>query len=112
MSGGPIKAAIIGKANSVRIADLPNLGPKSQAMLTQAGIETVAQLQKLGAVQAYLQVKRLNGKASLNLLWAIEGALTGQHWREVARYERLRLLLEMEAVQQQSADTTVSGYGA
>lgn len=78
-----------------RIADLPNFGPKSQIMLEQAGIHTIEQLRELGAVRAYVQVKR-TGKVSLNLLWAMEGALSGQHWREVAKHERLRLLLELE----------------
>lgn len=80
----------------MNIADLPNFGPKSQQMLLQAGIKTVGQLRKLGSVRAYLQVKRSSGKASLNLLWAMEGALTGQHWQVVAKQERLRLLLELE----------------
>jgi DNA transformation protein len=65
-------------------------------MLEQADIRTVAQLQKLGAVRAYLQVKRNSGNASLNLLWAMEGALTGRHWLDVAKHDRLRLLLELE----------------
>jgi DNA transformation protein len=86
----------------MNIADLPNFGPKSQQMLVQAGIKTVEQLQKLGAVRAYLQVKRRSGKASLNLLWAMEGALTGQHWQEVARHERLRLLMELEDSERQN----------
>lgn len=81
------------------IADLPNFGPKSQQMLALAGIHTVERLRELGAVRAYVQVKRAGTNASLNLLWAMEGALTGQHWREVAKHERLRLLLELEDVE-------------
>ncbi len=85
------------------IAELPNFGPKSQQMLTLAGIHTVEQLRELGSVRAYLQVRRCGGNASLNLLWALEGALTGQHWREVARNERLRLLMALEDAEQDSA---------
>ncbi|TBR17429.1 MAG: competence protein TfoX [Chitinophagaceae bacterium] len=84
---------------SPRIADLPNLGPKSQQMLERAGIRTVAQLRELGAVRAYVRVKRAGANASLNLLWAMEGALSGQHWQQVAKHERLRLLLELEDVE-------------
>ena len=84
--------------DKLHIIDMPNFGPKSQQMLTQAGIHTVAQLRELGAVRAYLQVKR-SGKASLNLLWAMEGALTGQHWQVVAKQERLRLLIELEDIE-------------
>lgn len=83
----------------MRISDLPNFGPKSQEMLAQAGINTVARLRKLGSVRAYLQVKRSCGNASLNLLWALEGALTGQHWQVIAKQERLRLLLELEELE-------------
>jgi DNA transformation protein len=50
-------------------------------------------------VRAYVQVKRSGACSSLNLLWAMEGALSGQHWREVAKNERLRLLLELEDVE-------------
>jgi DNA transformation protein len=86
----------------MNIADLPNFGPKSQQMLEQAGIKTVAQLRRLGAVRAYLQVKRSGGNASLNLLWALEGALTDQHWQVVAKEERLRLLMELEDLEKSS----------
>lgn len=79
-----------------QISDLPNFGPKSQQMLAQAGIHTIEQLRVLGAVRAYLQVKRGGGNASLNLLWAIEGALTGRHWQDVARNDRLSLLMQLE----------------
>ena len=83
----------------MNIADLPNFGPKSQQMLAKAGINTIEQLHELGAVRAFVQVKRARTNASLNLLWAMEGALTGQHWQVVAKQERLRLLLELEDVE-------------
>ena len=78
------------------IAGLPGLGPKSQAMLAQAGITTVAQLRQLGSVRAYAQVKASGAHASLNLLWALEGALTDLPWQVVAREHRLSLLLALE----------------
>jgi DNA transformation protein len=81
------------------ISTLLNFGPKSQQMLAQAGIHTIEQLRELGAVRAYVQVKRSGACSSLNLLWAMEGALSGRHWQEVARHDRLRLLLELEDVE-------------
>ena len=65
-------------------------------MLAEAGIESVAQLQALGAVAAYVQVKQVCPQASLNLLWALEGALSGQDWRTVAREHRTSLLLALD----------------
>ena len=80
--------------------DLPGLGPKSLAMLAAAGIHSRADLERLGSVRAYLKTKATGQNASLNLLWALEGALTGQDWRVVAREERTRLLLELDAAQE------------
>lgn len=78
------------------LADLPGLGPKSQAMLEEANIRDVATLQKIGAVQAFLAVKRHDPRASLNLLWALEGALTERRWQDVAREDRARLLMALD----------------
>jgi DNA transformation protein len=94
------KASAAGKgAKAADIADLPNLGPKSQDMLAAAQIMTVTQLRKLGAVAAYARVKQKNASASLNLLWALEGALTDLPWQVVAREHRTSLLLALEQQQ-------------
>lgn len=87
------------------LASLRNLGPKSVLMLRQAGISTVKELRELGAVKAYAIVKRSGANASLNLLWAIEGALSGRTWQEVARSDRLSLLLLLEQEQVSEPDT-------
>lgn len=76
--------------------ELNSLGPKSQEMLSRAGITTVAQLRELGSVEAYVRAKRANSGASLNLLWALESALTGESWQKVARIHRTSLLLAVE----------------
>lgn len=82
--------------DTAALAALANLGPKSAQMLVAAGIGSMAQLQALGAVAAYAQVKRHDARASVNLLWALEGALTGLHWQVVAREHRTSLLLALE----------------
>ncbi len=76
------------------------LGPVSLAMLAAAGIHTWEQLQTLGAARAYRHVRQVSPKASLNLLWALEGALSGRSWREVARTDRLSLLLQLDSLNQ------------
>jgi DNA transformation protein len=81
------------------IEALPNLGPKSRTLLAIAGIESVAQLRRMGSVAAYVQVKRSGGTPSLNLLWALEGALTGLPWQAVARVHRTSLLLALEQLE-------------
>jgi len=78
---------------------LPNLGPKSQQMLATAGIKSLDQLRKLGSVAAYAQVKAKVPSASLNLLWALEGALCGLPWQVVAKEHRTSLLLSLDQLQ-------------
>jgi DNA transformation protein and related proteins len=87
----------------MRISDLPNLGPQSQKMLDKAQIKNAAQLRELGAVKAYLKVKQVHPQASLNLLWALEAALSGLHWQVVAREHRTSLLLALESAQRESS---------
>ena len=67
-------------------------------MLAGAGIKTVSELKRLGSVRAYAKVKATEANASLNLLWALEGALTGLPWQVVAKEHRLSLLLALEAL--------------
>ena len=65
-------------------------------MLASVGIESKEKLRELGAVAAYVTVQRAGFKPSLNLLWAIEGALSNRHWQDVARDDRLDLLLALD----------------
>lgn len=78
------------------LPDLPNLGPRSVAMLEAIGILTHAELAAFGAIDAYIALKMAGQPATLNLLWALEGALTDRDWRQVARDDKLRLLTELE----------------
>jgi TfoX C-terminal domain/2'-5' RNA ligase superfamily len=80
------------------ISDLAGLGKKSETMLAAAGITTVEQLELLGSVRAFTQVKAAGLNPSLNLLWALEGALAGLPWRVIAKEHRLSLLLALEAM--------------
>lgn len=80
------------------IAGLANLGPASARMLSKAGIVDLAQLRELGAVEAFRRVRASGAEPSLNLLWALEGALTGRRWQDVAHAERTSLLLEIDAL--------------
>lgn len=81
------------------ISMMKNLGPRSQEMLASAGILDDDELRKLGAVVAYARTKAVCAQASLNLLWALEGALTGRDWKEVAETDRASLLMALEDVQ-------------
>jgi hypothetical protein len=76
---------------------LRNIGPKSAAWLRQVGLRTEDDLRATGALEAFMRVKRAGFKPSLNLLYALEGALVGCHWQEVPQERRAELLTAAEA---------------
>lgn len=86
------------------LSDLRGLGPRSQEMLARAGITSLGQLQQLGSVAAYAMARRANPGASLNLLWALESALTGERWQDVARKHRTSLLFALDEHERQNPD--------
>lgn len=100
MPSAEIDASIMRKNGPAEIAALFNLGPKSAGMLAAAGITTLVRLRAFGSVRAYLAVKKVDPRASLNLLWALEGALTGEPWQVIARDHRTSLLMALETARE------------
>jgi DNA transformation protein len=101
MRNSKVRQRIAAGKLKLRIRDLRNLGAKSEQMLGEIGIHTADELRRQGAVRTYAELKRSGASPSLNLLWALAGALDpwpeGTHWREIARGEsRLSLLLAVE----------------
>jgi hypothetical protein len=81
----------------VTTAKLRNIGPKSAAWLRQVGLRSREDLEGVGAVEAFMRVKRAGFKPSLNLLYALEGALLDCHWQDVPEARRAELVLAAEA---------------
>ena len=79
-------------------AKLRNIGPKSAAWLRQVGLRSREDLEHAGPVGAYLKVRRAGFKPSLNLLYALEGALRDCHWQEVPEARRVELVAAAEEV--------------
>ena len=78
-------------------AKLRNIGPKSAAWLRQVGLRSRDDLAAVGAVEAFMRVKRAGFKPSLNLLYALEGALLDCHWQDVPEARRSELVLAADA---------------
>lgn len=76
---------------------LRNIGPKSSAWLRQVGLRTREDLAGVGTVDAFMRVKRAGFKPSLNLLYALEGALQDCHWQEIPESRRVELVTAAEA---------------
>lgn len=98
-----------GAQSSIPLSGLPNLGPSSLALLAAAGITSQEVLRALGAVRAFALARAHNHRVSLNLLWAIEGALTGRRWQDVAETDRASLLMALEDVARLSGPDGESG---
>lgn len=82
----------------MKLRDMRGLGPKSEEALIAAGIETPEQLREVGAVPAFVTLYENDRKnAHLNFLYALVAATEDRDWLDVARNDRGRLLLELEA---------------
>ena len=77
--------------NNATINQLRNLGPASTRWLNAIDVHTRRDLEKLGAVDAYAVLRAHGYKASLNLVFAIEGALTGCDWNRLPAKRKAQL---------------------
>ena len=76
---------------------LRNIGPKSMAWLRQTGVRSLEDLKSVGALAAYVRVKRAGFRPSLNLLYALEGAILDRHWQDIPEARREQLVAEAES---------------
>jgi DNA transformation protein and related proteins len=79
-----------GKDDSNKIR---NVGPKSAAWLRQVGVRTQEDLLRLGPVEAFMKVKRAGFRPSLNLLYALAGAIENCHWADLPDEQKAALVL-------------------
>jgi hypothetical protein len=101
MRNSKVRARIAAGKLRLRLRDLRNLGSRSEGMLGQIGVHSVEQLRDRGPVRTFHELRQAGVTSSLNMLWALAGALEpwpeGRHWREVARGDdRLSLLLALD----------------
>lgn len=84
------------------------MGPKSEAWLHSVDINSLTQLKEIGAVAAYYRLTYLNNvPENLNLLYALEGAISDRSWQDVAKHDKSRLLMELEGYKQLQQQFTV-----
>jgi DNA transformation protein len=76
-----------------------NVGPKSAAWLRQVGVRTLEDLVRIGPVESFLKVKRAGFRPSLNLLYAMAGAIDDCHWTDLPEERRTTMVAELEAAE-------------
>jgi hypothetical protein len=75
------------------LTSLRNIGETSAAWLESVGITTAEDLHNLGVVEAYRRVKTAYPeRVTLNMLYALQGALLDLHWKEVPPEMKTALL--------------------
>ncbi len=78
------------------LLQLKNLGMASVNILHAIGINTYADLRRVGAVDAYLRIKARDINVSKVMLYALQGALLDVHWNDLAPELKLQLVAEAE----------------
>ena len=73
-----------------------NVGPKSAAWLRQVGVHSKQDLEELGPVETFMKVKRAGFRPSLNLLYALAGAIEDCHWADLSEDHKAALVLAAE----------------
>lgn len=76
-----------------------NVGPKSAAWLRQVGVRTLEDLRTVGVIETFMKVKRAGFRPSLNLLYAMQGALDDCHWADLPEEVKASLVLAAESAE-------------
>ncbi len=69
----------LAKKSCVRLKDLPNMGARMEMLLREVGINSVKTLREEGAKRCWLKLKAANQHLGLNILFALQGAISGHH---------------------------------
>lgn len=94
-----------------RNVKIRNVGPKSAAWLRQVGVRSIEDLRDTGVVATFMKVRRAGFRPSLNLLYAMEGALLDCHWQDVPEERRSELLLSVDAAEAVHVTATARAVG-
>lgn len=80
------------------LTDLPNIGTTLAERLRAAGIETPADLKRLGSVEALRRIREmsLDRVPCMSMLCALEGAIQGIRWHGIPQSERDELRLRYQ----------------
>ncbi len=76
----------------VPVSSLRNLGERSGRLLERIGIQTQADLETFGALEAYMALREAEAiQPSRSFLLALYGAVTNQDWQKINRVDKEKL---------------------
>ncbi|WMW22861.1 TfoX/Sxy family protein [Methanolobus mangrovi] len=73
------------------LVKLPNIGKKIEEQLEQVGVETPAELAKLGSRKVFERIMTIDETSCINKLYALEGAILGMRWHDLPENEKMAL---------------------
>lgn len=71
--------------NNRRLKDLPNLSMRLEVQLRSVGVSTVKMLKEQGSRRCWLKLHANNQNVGINVLFALEGAILGQHYQALSQ---------------------------
>jgi DNA transformation protein len=77
-----------------RMGDLtkfPNIGPVLAGKLKQIGVRALADLIEMGSIEATIRIGASDLSACFNMLYALEGAISGIRWHDIPKGDREKL---------------------
>ena len=75
-----------------QIEVLRSIGPRTAALLREAGIVTVSRFQELGPIVTFRLLREVDQSVGLPVLWRLESAFTNTPIREITDQPRAELL--------------------
>ena len=79
------------------LTNLPNIGDALAEKLISVGVTSYEKLATLGSVKVTLKIRDgVDPGACYNMLYAIEGAIRGVRWHNIAKEERNLLKREFD----------------
>ncbi len=87
---------ITSKGTELALSELRGLGPRSVELLVEAGINTSGKLRKADLYKLYQKIKTQHPRTSLNLLYAMMGAVSNEDWRDIAKERRSEVLMRLD----------------
>jgi DNA transformation protein and related proteins len=95
----PVSSRSLGTERALapkRLRDMKNLGAKTEAMLAAVGIVSPEQLLAADPFAVYALLKAQVPGTSVVALYALIGAIDGQHWLDVQKERRTEILLRLD----------------
>lgn len=99
------------KRSNIRLKDLPNMSIRYETLLREAGIFTVDELRQRGARGCWILMHNKNHHLGLDTLYALQGAISGEHRAVLSAKirEELRIWYQnYQKVQERSALRPIS----